>query len=113
MPHLKFNSEFFQKFISFRLVFENFMKIINIIIAIANATCPSKCDWVSDLTPVNPVFFWRKFQEIRDFNELLPFFQKIFDGDDKIASVDALTTAGTNEKLEFMDVFDQDTYTRL
>ena len=39
-------------------------------------------------------------------------FQKIFDGDDKIASVDALTTAGTNEKLEFMDVFDQDTYTR-
>ena len=40
-------------------------------------------------------------------------FQKIFDGDDKIASVDALTTAGSNELMEFMDVFDQDTYTRL
>ena len=51
--------------------------------------------------------------ESRDLNELSNLFQKIFDGDDKIASVDALTSAGTNEQQEFMDVFDQDTYTRL
>ena len=58
------------------------MKIITFIIVIANAFCPSKCEW------------------------------KIFDGDDKIASVDALTFAGTDEQKELMDVFDQDTYTR-
>ena len=46
-------------------------------------------------------------------NCLSNLFQKIFDGDDKIASVDALTTAGSNELMEIMDVFDQDTYTRL
>ena len=58
------------------------MKIIIFVIVIANATCPSKCGW------------------------------KIFDGDDKIASVDALTFAGTDEQKELKDVFDQDTYTR-
>lgn len=58
------------------------MKTIIFIIVVANATCPSKCGW------------------------------KIFDGDDKIASVDALTFAGTDEQKELMDVFDQDTYTR-
>ena len=68
---------------SFRCISENLMKIIIFIpIVIANATCPSKCGW------------------------------KIFDGDDKIASVDALTFAGTDEQKELMDVFDQDTYTR-
>ena len=58
------------------------MKINFLIIAIAYAICPSKCGW------------------------------KIFDGDDKIASVDALTFAGTDEQKELMDVFDQDTHTR-
>ena len=72
---LKIQFRIFQKV---HYVFENSMKIITFIIVIANAFCPSKCEW------------------------------KIFDGDDKIASVDVLTFAGTDEQKELMDVFDQD-----